>query len=327
MKTMPAGELDIALTTKMAELTTPDRVGRTYGYYGHMHRPTSEAAWARAATFVALSDTTEIAPADIGLPNETFDNRVVGLNLDFSRENWTAGTEDAELLAALALEGQAFSSSSLAMLSPADFEPSGRVIDGVGPVDYFALAYLSRLLLQLRLARDEETPLLLADTDQRILRELADFIEREEIPTPFDIPDLRTPPGVALPPEFPLAVVNLNAPGIENIEAVKRDKTVQRYIRKIRPLLLGPQTLESERQGVEALREAYGTSKRIQDAQTVFEVLGWIAKPLAAFGATIITSGMKFWLKRERTAQEWFLLGPRMNEIAIKDYLKRKENY
>jgi hypothetical protein len=62
----------------------------------------------------------------------------------------------------------------------------------IGVVNYFALHHLCRLLLQIRVARDRGTFLVLSDDDQVVLDELAQFVLSKRIPTPYDLPDFRS---------------------------------------------------------------------------------------------------------------------------------------
>ncbi len=82
------------------------------------------------------------------------------------------------------------------------------------------------------------------------------------------------------------------------------------------------------------MSECYQTSEMETKIETVFEAGSWLVKPLhyipvAGEGLTIaedLKGPVCKWLDLEVQDAEWYLLGAKMTDISIRDYLARKGN-
>ena len=192
--------------------------------------------------------------------------------------------------------------------------------------------YLNRLFLQLKAAREANAFAIVGEDDIQILHEIGQYVLSKRTPTPFDIPDLQ---GKLIEPDaFCNGLLNFSPPDIVSVAAVRSDPTIREYGSKIGTLLAQSPSNEREQNILAAMVEAHKKSEFGAKVENVFEVRSWVVKPLhyvpivgEIVGAAedIKDLAMK-WVEREVSQREWYLLGVRMTDIAIKDYLSRKAN-
>ena len=83
-----------------------------------------------------------------------------------------------------------------------------------------------------------------------------------------------------------------------------------------------------------AMKEAHDQAEAGRRAEKVFEVASWCVKPLhyvpgigeALTLAEDVKDLVTKWVGREADSKEWYLLGAKMMDIAVNDYLDRKDN-
>lgn len=82
------------------------------------------------------------------------------------------------------------------------------------------------------------------------------------------------------------------------------------------------------------MADAYARAEAGRKAEKIFEVAGWVVKPLhyvpglgeALTLAEDVKDVISKWVDRETHDKEWYLIGVAMMDIAIADYLSRKGN-
>jgi hypothetical protein len=246
---------------------------------------------------------------------------------------------DAQALSALALSNNAFRPETLQALTnvaspglprrPYTRSPGF----GLAQVDGFAHHHLCRLLLQIRASAEAKSFLVLGDEDRQILTELAQFVVKHRLPTPFNLPDLSRA-KVVEGDTLAGGLFNFSAPDALSVAAVRADPTVAQYAAKVRSALLTGNSFTSQRDLVIAMREALEKSDIGEKVRTIFEVDSWICKALHFLpvvgvffsGADVLLELANKWMKRKDSSAEWFMLGPRMADVSLKDYLRRMDN-
>jgi hypothetical protein len=335
----PAGAFENAIFRALTVQSDPTRIRPGHPYYDSLYRVTSRTHFDRCATFIAVADELLLLPADWAIPSYSSSKPITleQFGIRFSTE-WEY-ERNAEDFAALLLLRKAFSPEALAALkrgvSPRAIKrrTARRQIRGLGKVDNFALQHLCRLLGQVQLARAAKTKLLLGDEERLVLSEISKFALQTKIPTPFDLPDLDS--AALIDAEtFAGGLLNFSPPDALAAAAVRKDATISTYAAKVRDLLSAPSTLDTQRELARAMRAALKRSDTARRIETVFEVESFVCKPLHYIPAlgevlTVFEDGLelgKKWVQRKRSADEWFLLGPKMSEISIRDYLRRTGN-
>ena len=115
---------------------------------------------------------------------------------------------------------------------------------------------------------------------------------------------------------------------------MRADPTISGYAERVRSLLASESSVETQRELVRAMREALQFSETAKRVDTIFEVESWICKALhyvPKIGPifSVVEIGLELgrkWIERKKKQSEWFLLGPKMTEVSLKDYLKRTGN-
>lgn len=336
------GRFENALFREITAQGDRARLETSHPYYMSLYRYTPRSYFDRCATFVAIAENTY-------LPQVDWTARQGGVDRGFTEEQFgllstkAGGGEwdrDLEKFAALAIVNGAFSEFSLNamcnVLGPQtkDIRPNLVRVDPVGEVDGFARHHLCRLLLQVRAAAELRSFLVLGDEERAILSDLCNFVIRTKIPIPLDLPDLRSV-NIIDGENFAGGLFNFSPPDALAVAAVRGDSDISKYAAKVRELLAVESSLETQRNLVHAMREALNTSEAARRADKIFEVVSWTAKPLhyipgvgeiLSLGEDLLEVGKK-WIERKQSTKEWFLLGAKMSDVSIKDYLKRTGNF
>jgi hypothetical protein len=341
MRVVLGGQFENALLRELSiDGAQPSGPSVSHPYYMGIYRPVPRSLFERCGTFLSIADTTAVPSIDWSLrqigTKSALDEAALGItiNSDDHRE-WD---DDCQVLAAVAIAMGAFSSRSEEILrqvpAPRPLPSQWRVptmdVKPIGAVNYFALHHLCRLLLQVRVARQQDTFLVLSDDDQLILEELAQFVLSTKIPTPTDLPDIR--PQRALAGErFVAGLLNFAPPDGESIAAVRADARVQKYAASVRAHIMSE---DAEVFLLMAMRDAMQEKEQTHKVRRVFEVSSWVMKPLSyipmvgeVFAVfSDLRDVLAKWMERKQTKEEWYLLGPKMQDIAVEEYLSRKSN-
>jgi len=192
--------------------------------------------------------------------------------------------------------------------------------------------YLCRIFLQARAAAESKSLLILSEEDLTLLREIGTFLHDGRIPTPFAFPDLTD--HVINSDDFACGLLNFSPPDALSLAAVREDATVRRYAGKINSLLGQTASQDKQRSMLQAMKEAHEQANVDQRVKTIFEIESWVVKPLHYVPfvgeALTIAEDLKDvavkWLDKKKEDSEWYLVAARMTEVAIRDYLARKDN-
>lgn len=331
MKLVLGGQLENALLREVEFISRPDRRRQSgHTYYDSLFRATDQRVFERCATFVALGKTTGFALVDWAFPKESV---LAPADLGVSMVDCDIGewAEEHQKLAGQALrrgalskasevwiEGSRYGDGSLIMPEARKFEYEGYSLDR------FAFHYLCRLIAQIRSAQSTSAALVLCEPDREIISELSRFILEERVSLPFDFPSMIGEELVRAE-AFAGGLIRLDAPDLLSVKAVREDKLVRLYAERVREAF-SFSGLDQQRYLVRAMREAYDERQRIKGAKYVFEIISYLAKPLAFVGATLVTGGMKAYLSREHDRRAWHLISARMSQVSIEDYLHRTSN-
>jgi hypothetical protein len=167
--------------------------------------------------------------------------------------------------------------------------------------------------------------------DRIILEELAEFaLQKDEAP-PFSLPNLKE---CAIDPtgrDVDLLVFHPH--DVRSIAAVRSDKLVRHYSETVARLWEVQDPLERERGAVRAMKELVQADEFALPVSRVLKACSWALKPLAwasvpgAAAAADVVDIAEQGLEKIETHKDWLLIQPRMSDVSLRDYLRRKDNY
>jgi hypothetical protein len=174
--------------------------------------------------------------------------------------------------------------------------------------------------------------LVIAEPDIRIISEIANGLASGRVNTLLPFPDLR---GKLLDPNlFANAILNFSPKDLQSIAAVRKDKLVRRYAGVIQSeLAKHPADVQNDTLN-EALIESYRKSETDRRTAKLFEIGTWVVKPLhyIPIAGEILTAAedvkdvVQSLSKAKETRDEWYMIGVRMHEVSVKDYMMRISN-
>jgi hypothetical protein len=147
---------------------------------------------------------------------------------------------------------------------------------------------------------------------------------------PFDLPDLRHEQLVS-GERFVAGLLNFSPPDAKSVVAVRGDPLVQKYAERVRQHI---SAADGDAGLLAAMREAMEDRQQTRKVRTVFEVSSWVMKPLSyvpVVGEIIsafsdLRDLLAKWMERRQSSEEWYLLGAKMQDIAVEEYLARMAN-
>jgi hypothetical protein len=336
-----AGKFETAMVRGIDEVLHPSRNASGNTYYVGLNRKVDHSYFERCGTFISIADSIKVPGIDWNFAYSAEQQGPLR-DLDLGIKNTPAGgrewNDDTRAFVKVILSTPALSKDSLNYISALKFshyDPEDRQqleADLERLTSKVADHYLNRLFLQVKAARESGALLVMSEEDIQILHEVGRYMSSNRSPTPFDLPDLTG--KVIEPNSFCSGLLNFCPRDIMSVGAVKADPGVREYASKIGSLLSTASSDRTQDQMLTAMIHAFEKSEAGSKAEKVFEVTSWLVKPLhyvpvvgEILGAVedIKDVGIK-WLRRERANQDWCLLGVRMADIAIKDYLRRKGN-
>jgi hypothetical protein len=341
MKIILGGKFEIGLVRSIDAIIQPDRNESTHPYYAGLNRFVPKSYFERCSSFLVLANTTLIPSIDWNYPyGREYRQGLGDIELGIERDETNIGEwdEDTRKFVKILLRKTALSLSSqvhISGLSLAHYgaevreEMEGNIAE-LGPT--VAEHYLCRLFLQLNVACQTGAFLILGEQDIQMLHEIGMFVKKAKIAAPFELPDLST--QLIDPDRFCDGILNFSPPDVLSVGAVRQDPEIQKYAQKVSNLVSELPSQEREREMLAAMIEAHERSEAGAKAEKIFEIFSWAVKPLhyvPGIDATLTALedakdlGMK-WLNRAVVDKEWYLIGARMQDIAIKDYLARKSN-
>ena len=190
--------------------------------------------------------------------------------------------------------------------------------------------YMCRLFAQLRTSVNFSSKLLISEEDKELIVLVNDLVEAERWPLPFEIPDVR---NSIQPEQSSYGLLLFRPPDYEALLAVRRNPQISKYSSKIRSLIESCDC-QQESNLLSAMKDALSKKEIADHVDGVFETESWgwramhflpVLDKIAIFGE-IISDLCGRWARRKRESCEWYAIGPKMQTIAIEDYLKRKGN-
>jgi hypothetical protein len=246
MKVIFAGKFESALIRSIDAELLPSRNQARSGYYSSLNRHVPKSYFDRCGTFIAIAESVPVPSVDWGYPNKENRGHLSGAELGIEATEAGGGEwdDDTEAFVELILKKRVLSASSKNYISNLTVTHLSKVdrtyvnanlkkIRGEA-----ARHYLCRLFLQLRAARDETAYLVLSEEDIQIIEEVGNWVMQKKFPTPFDLPDLA---GLLIEPEsFSAGLLNFSPPDILSVSAVRSDKHIRAYARKVTEVLAEP---------------------------------------------------------------------------------------
>ena len=325
MRIVLGGQLENSYLKSLTEQYDENRyIGRAHGYYGSLFRYTDKSFFDRAGTLASIADQVILSPAlDWALgANDSVVRPDFGLITPDDREWQKLPTYE---LAKLAIEQSAFSSKSRTIL-----EAGGSERVPVSPSTQaekieFATLQLAQMINQIVVADGSNAFLALSGEDQEILAELADFVEESKLELPFYLPAIRSM-SIIHDETIPSALIDLSPVDAATIRAVRKDKLIKNYSRKVSEAFTEKGGFEKKKLLVEAMRQAAGEEGRLHAASSILEVISSVVGALHIPGASLLLKGVTAKLKSERLKGSWHLISVRMSEVKVRDYLNRNDN-
>lgn len=346
MKIIPAGKYESALVRLVDEIVMPDRNVTGHSYYMDLNRAVDRKLVDGVGTFVALAEET-IVPWELDWhdPKERTGSERIELGVSRSlrpdrddEEDHRRYQELDELNKSICASG-VLSAQSLEYITSLDLSgyPENvikRWNENVEDSRSQTLSgYLRRLLHQIYTAPNiSSCYVLAAEPDIRILAEIGDAIFTGRLKTGLPFPDLRN--RLIEPNAFAHGVLNFSPKDIRSVEHVRSDGEVRGYAKQIQALLNQGPAGPEDPTITDAMIDAYYRTEAGRKARTVFEIGTWLVKPLhyvPVVGEVLsVVEDLKDVAQkaaeRKLKQYEWFLVGVRMHELAVKDYLERLSN-
>ncbi len=338
MRVIVGGKFEAALIHELDEANNPGRNRTTHPYYLGLNRKTDKRYFERLATFLAIAEEIAVPTADwsdsasgngvsggtIGLLAHTGSlNEWDGAAVDFSKQVIESGVLSDDAISYISF-------LDLSSHSEVDRNDLNRKLDEIQ--SEVALHYLCRLILQIREAGKQNALLVLDEEDIRIISEIGDGVRNDLIHPPFAFPDLSE--RIILGSDFAGGLFNFSPRDMRSVVAIRADPEVQKYAAMVRNTFGASASLQTERDLLNAMRKSYSSVVARQKVDRVFEVAGWVAKPLhyvpGVDAALSIAEDIKdvgqLIIDRNKDTKQWYLLAARATQVNIEDYLSRKEN-
>lgn len=345
MELILSGAFENAMIRAFDAVVMPGRNMQSSGYYGALNRYCGEKHFDRAAAFVALGERILVPTVDWNMPYGDnygpFTARQFGIVPADTEELFCMDGPEGDVrknitcFVDILLTTRALSETSWARISTLDWrgydQTVANEIRANGPDRYLGEHYLKQLLGQILCSQKTGASLVLSSHDIHLLSEIAELVTASRIPIPFDLPDLSSD---IINEDWCLPILNFSCPDIEAVAAVKADTGVRTYAKHLSDILRGGSGFDGEQRMIEAMVQAHIKSHAGRKATKLFEIGSWLIKPLSYLPKSPEALGMigdvkdivAKWLERTVDRNEWHLIGIKMSDIALKDYLERKGN-
>lgn len=240
---------------------------------------------------------------------------------------------DAAFLAKILLKNRAFTRKTHSLIAKVDVsKATDREIERSWRKTA-AEMYVERLLSQAKLAGKENATMVLTEVEVAVFREMGIFLKKSRMPTPFEIPDLidcKMINGEAIG-----VISSFVAKDINQVLAARNDRIIQEYSEEVWCALDIANVNNTEEVLISALRTAKNNSDFIKKYDRGFKIFSWVTKPLSyvpvlSQGATMVNDAISLfrkWTERKSSHVSWHLLGARLQEVAINEFLSRKDNW
>jgi len=327
MKVIFAGKFEEALLDSIATAAQPGDEPVVAPSYFNRSEPNY---FERCGTFVALADLVVVP--DFRFRDNRTDEREPsvfdGLNIADIGDLGPLSDEEAQQFATRILNEQVLSSSSFDYITYFPFRPYPIAEDRRPTGEH----YLSRLFCQLSAGSILNGYVIVSEDDLQVIQEIGAWALTNNVKAPFEFPNLRE--MFIEPNSFSSGLLNFCPPDLRSLAAVRSDSQIQEYASVVRSILAQTSAADREGQLLAALIDAHEKKKAGERVEKLFEATRWIVKPLhylpgvdaaVTIAEDIADVGMKP-LKKKLASREWYLMAAKMADIAITDYLNRKDN-
>jgi len=329
----PVGEYENAFFHFNGQKFQPQYLGRDYGYYGVLARQQPKDRIDRIATFSVISDRLQIAGADWSFRRDevdTPDKIQAEFGLAMSHDPIGEWDNDTEALGAMLIAANAIPKMDLERITKGLKRGKRQDLKLGLKGRWDTYHYVCRLIHQLRTSQSFSSTLLISDEDRKLIETLSSFMKSERWPLPFEWPD---PDNYINPSKSPYGLLLFSPPDYDALLAARRNKDVARYAMEVRKhIKIGNE--RAEVQMIKSMKDAIDKKDIIEHCEGVFEAESWgwrvmhflpVLDKIAIFGE-LVAELCGRWAKRKKKECEWYAIGPKMQTIAIEDYLKRKDN-
>jgi hypothetical protein len=332
------GRYENALMRSIAE--QKGELGQEGGheYYDSLYRRTPRSFFERTGTLATIFEGLAVPLVDwspeVRVEGNVFTAEDFGIKSQYVDKDGRT-FHDSMAFAEALLKANAFSLPNLDLLTIAPFEgeTSQQKSRRLKHQLFSQSMQLSRILLQINEASESRSPLVIAQDERNLIRELGAFVELNKWPTPFDIPDLSSL-SLSDGDHFAGGLLNFSPQDALSLVATRKDAQIQEYARTVRSILSKDSSFDSKRDLVVAMRAALEKSDAAKKVDKVFEMESLIFKPLHYVPGldsilTVLEDGLDLgrqWIARRSKANTLHLLTPRMQEISLHDYLQRTGN-
>lgn len=329
MESVLGGGLEYAMIRRITSEVSPNRIAITHPYYRSLQRSQPDRMFSRASTILALSDrvrrpvvdwTPEMGSDASALISDQGIGWFAENNLNEWEPSWQQYVEKA-------YDAGAFSALSLRVMTAVE------AVNGTDPADtikVFAVHHAMRLLLQCE-AASRGAHLFMPQDDQAVLVDLLSYAAKAPPPADIPLPDLsvvkRDPDGKSV------ALIAFEPPDVASISAVRKDKTVRHYADEVSKLWSVDDPVERDRRAIRAMRAVAAADDARAQMAVVFEAAGWWVKipawagvPWASLAADA-RDGAAAVFQRRRRQKDWLLVKTSMQDISLRDYLRRTDNF
>ncbi|NUH65470.1 hypothetical protein HTT03_09245 [Sulfitobacter sp. S0837] len=322
-----AGLLENAMVRKIDADRDPSRNNTDHPYYISLNRDVDPLVKSRCDTFLTISESVRVPMVDWGFPSEPA--------FSFIKPAEDVTQSEPRILAEFLIVNSAFSRSVYRKISKVDTSSANRKDANTSVRELknaSACMYIERLLQQIRVSSETDAILVLMDDEIAVIQEVSEFVSKNNVPTPFDIPDLtetRMNDANALG-----VITNFTATDLKQLETVRQDPVVRIYSAEVMKILSNSSFESSENDLIAAMREARQKQRIFDRFDRGFEAFTWVLKPLSYI--PFLSAGVTFtsdtvavfqkWASRKSGHVSWYLLGARLEEVKIEEYLARKDN-
>lgn len=304
----------------------PDRNSTSHPYYISLNRKTSDEVKSRCDTFLSISRRITMPNVDWNIPYESKQP------LDFIDTYDLENQNDLSLAAKMLISNRALRPSTYKTISDVDISTANKNNPAAYIRKQSAIGYVERVLGQIEISQNAESILILTETEIKVLREISEFVMKNKLPMPIDIPDMTSKGFINA--EAIGILSKFSADDIDQISLIRRDKTINEYAVEFWKALKNTNIDNTERDLLLALRTAHDNNKVVGRFKTGFEIFSWVTKPLSynpitSVGITITNDVLAIfakWVNRKSKHTSWYLLGVKLEEIRIEEYLNRKNN-
>lgn len=174
--------------------------------------------------------------------------------------------------------------------------------------------------------------LIISEAEIEIISDICQSIIDGKIQTDLPFPNLT---GKLIDPNnFAHGILNFSPVDLWSIQRIREDKEIRKYASRIHDILADTPPDKSDHRLTDELIKAHTQTNLTKKINKVFEIGSWVVKPLqyVPVAGQIVTVAndisdiAKKGINKKSQDHKWHLIGVRMKQISIEDYLQRLSN-